>query len=101
MHPPAALAVPPQVSGVEPDRIGWLAAAGGAVGLDIGHRMDTVHPHYHPVLAADIARTPRMAGRMPLADPHAITHAEARRVHVRAGVRDGRREHRPAEREPA
>jgi hypothetical protein len=38
---------------------------------------------------------------MPLAHPHAIAYVKARPVHVRAGVNDGRREHRPAQREPA
>jgi hypothetical protein len=42
-----------------------------------------------------------MAGRVPLTDPHAIAYGKARRVHVRAGVSDRRREHRPAQREPA
>src|SRR5215471_21283422 len=100
MDPHAALAVPPQVSGVKPDRIGWLAAARGAVGLDIGHRMDTVHPQHRPGLASDVARAAGMAGRMPLAHPHAVAYAKARRVNVRAGGHDRWREYGPAQREP-
>ena len=68
--------------------------------LDIRHRIGPVHPHHHPGLAPDIPRAAGVAGRMPLAHPHAVTDPEAGLLGVGTGVHHKRREHRAAQRKP-
>src|ERR1017187_3155052 len=86
VHRHAPLAVLPEVGGIEADRVGRLAAAGGAVRLDIGHRVAAVQPYHCPCLAPDVARAAGVTGRVPLAYPDPVADPEARLPDVGTGV---------------
>src|SRR5690348_3027864 len=94
--------VGPQLGGVEAHSVGRVEHLLVPVRLELRNRDDGLDPHDHPLPAAHVAGTARMAGEVLVADAHGVADCEARRVTPRHELdvvsRDGRR---PGQRERA
>src|SRR6266545_2817675 len=71
--------VAPQLAGFEADAIERLGASTTTVGVRVGEDVHAMKGTDPPAMPARIAGQPRVAGRLPVARDHAVTHLEARR----------------------